>query len=67
MCKIKKILKQHSEEISNLVLDTTSFHLIAEDFGTCLLGFRFVDELHEDSLVLENVTLRFLVQGVVPM
>jgi uncharacterized protein YjbK len=48
-------------EQTNFVLDTTRFHLIREHLCARLLRFRLVDELHEDSLVLEDVTLRFLV------
>jgi hypothetical protein len=50
---------------TNLVLDTTSLHLVGEHLGTSLLGLRFVDVLHQDTLVLEHVTLGFLVKGVV--
>ena len=48
-----------------LVLDTTSLHLVGEDLGTGLLGLGLVDVLHEDTLVLEDVTLRLLVERVV--
>ena len=50
---------------TDLVLDTTSLHLVGEDLGTGLLGLGLVDVLHEDTLVLEDVTLRLLVEGVV--
>lgn len=50
---------------TNLVLPTASLHLVAEDLGTVLLSFSFVNVLHENALVLEDVTLRFLVQGVI--
>lgn len=50
-----------------LVLDTTSLHLVGENLCAVLLGFGFVDVLHEHTLVLEYVTLRFLVKGVVKM
>jgi len=52
---------------TNLVLDTAGLHLIAEDLGARLLGLGLVDELHEDALVLEDVTLGLHVQGVVAM
>lgn len=44
-------------DITDLVLDTTSLHLVREDFCAVLLGFGFVDVFHEHTLVLENVTL----------
>ena len=48
-----------------LVLDTAGLHLVGEDLGTGLLGLRLVDILHEDTLILEDVTLRLLVERVV--
>lgn len=50
---------------SGLVLATASLHLVGEDLGTVLLSLSFVNVLHEDAFVLEDVTLRFLVQGVI--
>ena len=52
---------------SGLVLGTTSLHLVAEEFRAVLLGLGLVDVLHENALVLEDITLRFLVQRVVQM
>lgn len=51
---------------ANLVFDTTSLHLVGEDLGTGLLSLGLVDVLHKDTLVLEDVTLRLLVEQVVP-
>ena len=51
--------------MTNLVLDTASLHLVREDLGAGLLGLSLVDVLHEDTLVLEDVTLRLLVERVV--
>ena len=48
-----------------LVLDTAGLHLLGDVLGTKLLGLGFVDVLHEDTLVLEAVTLGLKVQGVV--
>ena len=45
-----------------LVLDTAGLHLVREDLGAGLLGLSLVDVLHEDTLVLEDVTLRLLVE-----
>lgn len=49
-----------------LVLDTAGLRLVCEDLCASLLGFSFVDELHQHTLVLENVTLGLLVKDVVP-
>lgn len=49
----------------SLVFDTTSLHLVGEDLGTGLLSLGLVDVLHKDTLVLEDVTLRLLVEQVV--
>jgi len=51
----------------SLVLDTTSLHLVGKDLGAALLGLGLVDVLHENTLVLENITLRFLVKDMVEM
>ena len=50
---------------TDLVLDTTSLHLVCKDLCPVLLGLGLVDVLHEDTLVLEDVTLGFLVERVV--
>jgi hypothetical protein len=42
-----------------LVLDTPGLHLVLEVLGSDLLGLGLVNVLHEDSLVLESVTLGF--------
>jgi hypothetical protein len=57
---------KRGREYAHLVFDTTSLHLIAEDLGTGLLSFGFVDVFHEDSLVLEHITLGALIEFVVP-
>ena len=49
----------------SLVFDTASLHLVGEDLGTGLLSLGLVDVLHKDTLVLEDVTLRLLVEQVV--
>ena len=41
--------------------------MVGEDLGTGLLGLGLVDVLHEDTLVLEDVTLRLLVERVVTL
>ena len=51
--------------MTHLVLHTASLHLVGKNLSTSLLGLGLVDVLHENTLVLEDVTLRFLVQGVV--
>lgn len=55
-----------SHETTNLVLDATGLHLVGEDLGTVFLGLSLVNIFHEDTLVLEDITLGFLVKGVVP-
>ena len=50
---------------THLVLDAAGLHLVGKHLGTGLLGLGLVDVLHEDTLVLEDVTLRLLVEGVV--
>lgn len=47
------------------VLDTTRLHLVGENLRAGLLRLRFVDVLHKDTFVLENVTFGFLVKGVI--
>jgi hypothetical protein len=49
----------------SLVLDTPGLHLLSEVLGSGLLGLGLVDVLHENSLVLEGVTLGLEVEGVV--
>jgi hypothetical protein len=50
-----------------LVLDTAGLHLVGEDLRAVLLCFGFVDVLHKHTFVLEDVTLRLLVERVVAM
>ncbi len=40
-----------------LVLDTTSLHLVGQNLGASLLRLRLVNVLHQDTLVLEHITL----------
>lgn len=61
--KMNKPLKQSN---TDLVLDTASLHLVGEDFGSGLLSLGLVDVLHQNTLVLEDVTLGFLIKGVIP-
>ena len=48
-----------------LVLGATELLLVGEDLGTGLLCLGLVDVLHEDTLVLEDVTLGLHVEQVV--
>jgi len=50
----------------SLVLDTPGLHLLGQVLGSGLLGLGLVDVLHQDSLVLEGVTLGLEVEGVIP-
>ena len=52
--------------MTHLVLDTAGLHLVSEDLGTVLLSLGFVNVLHKHTLVLEDVTLRLLVENMVP-
>lgn len=49
-----------------LVAETAGLHLVGKVLGPELLGLGLVDVLHEDTLVLEHVTLRLQVELVVP-
>lgn len=40
-----------------LVLDTAGLHLVVEDLGSGLFGLGLVDILHQDTLILEDVSL----------
>jgi hypothetical protein len=50
---------------AHLVLDSPGLHLVGEDLCPGFLGLGLVDILHQHTLVLENVTLGFLVERVV--
>jgi len=52
---------------SLLCLGTACLRLVAEHLGSCPLCLLLVNELHEDTLVLEHVTLALHVQRVVQM
>jgi len=51
--------------VTYLVLDTTSLHLVWEHLRAWFLSLGFVDVLHQYTLVLEDITLGFLVEDVV--
>ena len=51
---------------TDLVLDPACLHLVAEDLGTGLLRLRLVNVLHQDTLILEDVTLRLEIEGMIP-
>jgi len=55
-----------NRKVRYLVLRTTSLHLVVENFRARLFGLGLVDVLHQHTLVFEDITLGFLVQGVVP-
>lgn len=50
---------------SHLILDAASFHLVREYLCAGLLRLRLVDILHQYTLVLEDITLGLLVEGVI--
>jgi hypothetical protein len=49
----------------SLVLGTVGISLVLDGLGSELLSLSLVDVLHQDTLVLEDVTLRLEVQGVI--
>ena len=49
-----------------LVLCATRLHLVSENLRAGLLGLRFVNVLHQHTLVSEDVTLRLHVERMVP-
>lgn len=49
----------------SLVLRSASLHLVLEDLGAGLLGLGLVDVVHQDALVLEDVSLGLQVELVV--
>jgi hypothetical protein len=58
--------KMKNGTATHLVLDTASLHLVCENLCAGLLGFSFMDVFHEHALVLEHITLGFLVKRVIP-
>jgi len=50
----------------SLVLDTPGLHLLGQVLGSGLFSLGLVDVLHQDTLVLESVTLGLEVERVVP-
>lgn len=58
---------QPMRQTTHLVLDTTCLHLITEDLRACFLSLGLVDKLHQNTLVLEDVTLRFLIKLMIPV
>lgn len=56
---------KEGQETAHLVLDSPGLHLICEDLCPGLLRLGLVNVLHQNSLVLEDVTLGFLVERVI--
>jgi len=50
---------------SHLILDAAGFHLVREDLCAGLLRLRLMNILHQYTLVLEDITLGLLVEGVI--
>jgi len=59
-------MEEESWNHTHPVFDTASLHLVGEDLGTTLLSLGLVDVLHH-ALVLEDVTLRLLIEDMVPV
>ena len=51
--------------MTNFVLDTTGLHLVCKHLRARLLSFGLVNVLHQHTLILEDITLGFLVEDVV--
>jgi hypothetical protein len=51
--------------VTHLILDTARLHLVGKDLCAGLLRLCFMDILHQHTLVLEDITLRFLVEGMI--
>ena len=60
LCQTRGLALAHS-----LVLDTTSLHLFLDVLGSDFLSLGAVNVFHEDTLVLEAVTLGFEIECVV--
>jgi len=52
---------------NRLILDAASLHLVREYLCAGFLRLRFVNVFHQYTLVLEDITLRLLVEGVIEM
>jgi hypothetical protein len=60
-----KVGERENERWSHLVLDTSGFHLVGEYLCTGLLRLCLVDIFHQYTLVLKDITLGLLVEGVI--
>lgn len=63
---VKGIEDNDLDNMTYLVLNATSLHLVAKDLRTGLLGLGLVNVFHQHTFVLEDVTLGLLVQRVIP-
>ena len=62
---VRKGKGRERKDDTNLVFDTTSLHLVGNYLGAVLLGLGLVNELHQDTFVLVDITLGLLVEGVI--
>jgi hypothetical protein len=51
--------------MTHLILNTARLHLVGKDLCTGLLRLCFMDIFHQHTLVLEDITLRLLVEGMI--
>jgi hypothetical protein len=63
---VNKPLIANNRKVRYFILRTTSLHLVAEHLSARLLSLGLVDVLHQYALVFEDISLGFLVQGMVP-
>ena len=56
---------REGKDDTNLVFGTTSLHLVGNYLGAGLLGLGLVNELHQHTFVLVDVTLGLLVERVI--
>lgn len=61
---VKRKIKAR-DKWSHLVLDTAGLHLVGEDFCTGLLRLCLVNIFHQYTLVLEDIPLGLLVEGMI--
>ena len=50
---------------AHLILDAAGLHLVGQDLCAGLLRLCLMNILHQYTLVLENITLGLLVEGVI--
>ena len=62
--KLRREAKRRKDD-TYFVFDTTSLHLVGNHLSAVLLGLSLVNELHQHTFVLVNITLGLLIERVV--